>query len=121
MSWYDCSDPSVSQSAVQALIAGDLLCMQAAKTLQRMNLDPDILRKLLNRRLFSAKDLLLATHLELVEGLDISSEAVSNLFLIVSNAVAPCSSTVSCSQDCADASRSGLCSRYLHAYYVLDL
>lgn len=61
-----------------------------------MNLDPAILRKLVNRRLFTAKDLLLATHLELVEGLDISAEAVSSLILLVSNAAAPCASTVSC-------------------------
>lgn len=60
-----------------------------------MNLDPVILRKLVNRRLFTAKDLLLATHLELVEGLDISSEAVGDLLLIVSNATAPRVSTVS--------------------------
>ncbi|KAL3147194.1 DNA repair protein RAD51 [Trebouxia sp. C0010 RCD-2024] len=66
----------------------------AAKTLQRMNLDPSILRKLVNRRLFTAKDLLLATHLELAEGLDISSEAVSSLILIVSHAAAPRASTV---------------------------
>ena len=69
--------------------------MQAAKALQRMNLDPGILRKLVNRRLFTAKDLLLATHLELVEGLDISSEAVADLVLTVSNAIAPRVSTVS--------------------------
>ena len=60
-----------------------------------MNLDPAILRKLVNRRLFTAKDLLLATHLELVEGLDISSEAVEELLLIVSSAIAPRVSTVS--------------------------
>lgn len=60
-----------------------------------MNLDPVILRKLVNRRLFTAKDLLLATHLELVEGLDISLEAVGDLLLIVSNATAPRVSTVS--------------------------
>ena len=59
-----------------------------------MNLDPGILRKLVNRRLFTAKDLLLATHLELVEGLDISSEAVEDLVLTVSNAIAPRVSTV---------------------------
>lgn len=60
-----------------------------------MNLDSGILRKLVNRRLFTAKDLLLATHLELVEGLDISSEAVEDLVLSVSNAIAPRVSTVS--------------------------
>ena len=60
-----------------------------------MNLDPAILRKLVNRRLYTAKDLLLATHLELVEGLDISSGAVENLVLTVSNATAPRVSTVS--------------------------
>lgn len=60
-----------------------------------MNIDLAILRKLVNRRLYTAKDLLLATHLELVEGLDISSEAVENLVLTVSNATAPRVSTVS--------------------------
>ena len=64
-----------------------------------MNLDPTLLRKLVSRRLFTAKDVLLATHLELVEGLDISSEDVSSLVLIVSNAVAPCASTVSYCKD----------------------
>lgn len=59
-----------------------------------MSLHPAILRKLVNRRLFTAKDLLLATHLELVEGLDISSEAVEELVLTVSNAIAPRASTV---------------------------
>ena len=63
-----------------------------------MNLDPVILHKLVNRRLFTAKDLLVATHLELVEALDNSYENVENLILFVSNAIAPRVSTVSIQQ-----------------------
>ena len=60
-----------------------------------MTLDPVILHKLVNRRLFTAKDLLVATQLELVEALDISFEAAKHLVLIVSEAMAPRASTVS--------------------------
>ena len=60
-----------------------------------MNLDPVILHKLLSKRLFTAKDLLVATQLELVEALDISFEAAEHLVLVVSECIAPRASTVS--------------------------
>ncbi len=69
-------------------------CMQASRALQRMNIDPTILQKLTNRRLFTARDLLIATHLELVEALDITFQAAEELVLCVCNQIAPISSTV---------------------------
>ena len=68
--------------------------VQASRALQRMNIDPTILQKLTNRRLFTAKDLLIATHLELVEALDIPFQAAEELLLYVCNQIAPASSTV---------------------------
>ncbi|DBB05144.1 TPA: hypothetical protein ACH3X3_010395 [Trebouxia sp. C0006] len=66
----------------------------ASRALQRMNIDPTILQKLTNRRLFTARDLLIATHLELVEALDITFQAAEELVLCVCNQIAPISSTV---------------------------
>lgn len=68
--------------------------VQASRALQRMNIDPTILQKLTNRRLFTARDLLIATHLELVEALDITFQAAEELVLCVCNQIAPISSTV---------------------------
>ena len=59
-----------------------------------MNLDPMVLHKLVNRRLFTARDLLTATQLELVEALDLPFETVESLVIFVSNAIAPSASTV---------------------------
>ncbi len=68
--------------------------LQASRALQRMNIDSTILQKLTNRRLFTARDLLIATHLELVEALDIPFQAAEELLLYVCNQIAPASSTV---------------------------
>ncbi|KAA6429298.1 MAG: DNA repair RAD51 protein 2-like [Trebouxia sp. A1-2] len=59
-----------------------------------MNIDPIILQKLTNRRLFTARDILIATHLELVEALDIPFQAAEELLLYVCNQIAPASTTV---------------------------
>lgn len=68
--------------------------LQASRALQRMNIDPIILQKLTNRRLFTARDILIATHLELVEALDIPFQAAEELLLYVCNQIAPASTTV---------------------------
>ncbi len=68
--------------------------LQASRALQRMNIDPAILQKLTNRRLFTARDLLITTHLELVETLDIPFLAAEELLLYVCNQISPASSTV---------------------------
>ncbi len=68
--------------------------LQASRALQRMNIDSAILQKLTNRRLFTARDLLIATHLELVEALDIPFQVAEELLLYVCNQIAPASSTV---------------------------
>ena len=59
-----------------------------------MNIDPAILQKLKSRRFGTARDLLTATQLELVEALDLSYDQVEQLLLHVSTCVAPQSATV---------------------------
>ena len=68
--------------------------VQAARALQRMGIDPVVLQKLVNKRVSTAKDLLSATQLELVEGLDLPFEAVEQLICHVCRHVAPSPSTV---------------------------
>ena len=68
--------------------------VQATRALQRMSIDPAVLQRLANKRLFTAKDLLIATQLELVEALDIPFRAVEELVLHVSTHIAPQTSTV---------------------------
>jgi tartrate dehydratase beta subunit/fumarate hydratase class I family protein len=76
------------------LAISQCVLLQASRALQRMSIDPTILQKLTNRRLFTARDLLIATHLELVEALDIPFQAAEELLLYVCNQIAPASSTV---------------------------
>lgn len=76
------------------LAISQCVLLQASRALQRISIDPTILQKLTNRRLFTARDLLIATHLELVEALDIPFQAAEELLLYVCNQIAPASSTV---------------------------
>ena len=59
-----------------------------------MSLDPLIAQKLKNKRFTTAKEVLTATQLELVEALDLSHDQVEQLLLQVSTYVAPQSETV---------------------------
>ena len=59
-----------------------------------MSIDPVVVQRLASRRLFTARDLLIATQLELVELLDIPFEAAEELVLHVCSQIAPSSSTV---------------------------
>lgn len=54
-----------------------------------MGLEPVTLQKLVNKRFFTAKDLVIATHSELVETLDISFQAAEELVLQVCSQIAP--------------------------------
>ena len=72
--------------------------IQAARALQRMSIEPGVLQKLVNKRVSTARDLLSATQLELVEGLDLSFEAVEQLIFHVCQHVAPSPSTVAAAQ-----------------------
>ena len=62
-----------------------------------MNLDPIVAQKLANKRLSTAKDVLIATEFELAEALDLSYQCVEQLTLHVSSCVAPRPTTVSSS------------------------
>lgn len=59
-----------------------------------MNLDATIAQRLRSKRFLTAKDVLVATQLELVEALDISYGQVEQLLLQVSTCIAPPVATV---------------------------
>lgn len=59
-----------------------------------MSIDSAILHKLKSKRFATARDLLAATQLELVEALDLPHDQVEQLLLHVSTCVAPQSATV---------------------------
>ena len=59
-----------------------------------MNIDPTVLQRLVNRRVLTAKDLLTATQLELVEALDLPFETIQQLVLHVCGHIAPIALTV---------------------------
>lgn len=67
-----------------------------------MGLEPVTLQKLVNKRFFTAKDLVIATHSELVETLDISFQVAEEVVLQVCSQIAPNPLTVS--MDCCSGS-----------------
>ncbi|KAK9807879.1 hypothetical protein WJX72_011994 [[Myrmecia] bisecta] len=61
----------------------------AARALQRMQLQPAVLQRLSERNITTARDLLLSTHIDLVEVLDLNPDEVERLVQHVSSTIIP--------------------------------